>query len=63
MGSNGVWCGIYAKYLAFGTYLTSAVGGQTEDNTMRKFYVSVIFVSENSALYSKDNSKRTLQFC
>ena len=25
MGSNGVWCGICAKYLAFGTYPTSAV--------------------------------------
>ena len=26
MGLNWVWCGIYAKYLAFGTYPTSAVG-------------------------------------
>ena len=26
MGSNGVWCGICAKYLAFGTYPTSAMG-------------------------------------
>ena len=22
MGSNGIWCGICAKYLAFGTYPT-----------------------------------------
>ena len=26
MGSNLVWCGICAKYLAFGTYPTSTVG-------------------------------------
>ena len=26
MGLNWVWCGICAKYLAFGTYPTSAVG-------------------------------------
>ena len=26
MKSNLVWCGIYVKYLAFGTYLTSAMG-------------------------------------
>ena len=26
MGLNGVWCEICAKYLAFGTYPTSAVG-------------------------------------
>ena len=26
MGSNSIWCGIYAKYLAFGTYPTSDVG-------------------------------------
>ena len=25
-GLNGVWCGICVKYLAFGTYPTSAVG-------------------------------------
>ena len=28
MGLNWVWCGICAKYLAFGTYPTSAVGAQ-----------------------------------
>ena len=26
MGINLVWCGICAKYLAFGTYPTSAMG-------------------------------------
>ena len=26
MGSNWVWCGICAKYVAFGAYPTSAVG-------------------------------------
>ena len=26
MSLNGVWCGICAKYLAFGTYPRSAVG-------------------------------------
>ena len=26
MKPNLVWCGIYVKYLAFGTYLTSAMG-------------------------------------
>ena len=26
MGLNWVWCGICAKYLAFGTYPTSTVG-------------------------------------
>ena len=29
MGSNLVWCGICAKYLAFNTYLTSAMGALT----------------------------------
>ena len=29
MGLNWVWCGICAKYLAFGTYPTSAVGALT----------------------------------
>ena len=30
MGLNWVWCGICAKYLAFGTYPTSAVGALKE---------------------------------
>ena len=29
MGLNWVWCGICAKYLAFGTYPTSTVGALT----------------------------------
>ena len=30
MGEKGGWCGICAKYLAFGTYLTSTMGALRE---------------------------------
>ena len=40
MSSNGVWCGIYAKYLAFGTYPTSAVGALS-------YYLSQFIVALN----------------
>ena len=49
MGLNGVWCGICAKYLAFGTYPTSIVGalsiakmkGLDEKQTLHAFPLSL----------------------
>ena len=54
MDLNWVWCGICAKYLAFGTYPTSAVGALSIGNLVREnngqtpFYASICSASMGS---------------
>ena len=40
MGEKRVWCGICAKYLAFGTYPTSIMGALIAEKLVQTKYVS-----------------------